>query len=107
MGMPTRNKLLAENYLRAAGVAAVWIDADGHVGAQDVASIENEPGRIVYCCERGVHFIGLSLCEWKKGVIADHGDRRQARGSSRSGRHRIDAARCRCPTSASGGCDCG
>jgi hypothetical protein len=37
MGKPTRNVLLAEYYLGAAGVAAVWIDADGHVGAQDVA----------------------------------------------------------------------
>jgi hypothetical protein len=33
MGKPTRNELLAEYYLRAAGVAAVWIDAEGHVGA--------------------------------------------------------------------------
>jgi hypothetical protein len=32
MGKPTRNELLAEYYLRAAGVAAVWIDAKGHVG---------------------------------------------------------------------------
>jgi hypothetical protein len=72
MGKPTRNELLAEYYLRAAGVAAVWIDADGHVGAQDVASIENEPGRIVYCCERGVHFtLAYRLYEWKKAVIAD------------------------------------
>jgi hypothetical protein len=36
MGKPTRNDILAD-YLRAAGVAAVWINADGHVGAQDVA----------------------------------------------------------------------
>jgi hypothetical protein len=56
MGKPTRNGLLAECYLRAAGVAAEWIDANGHVGAQDVASIDNESGGIVYCCERGVHF---------------------------------------------------
>jgi hypothetical protein len=33
---------LAENYLRAAGVAAVWIGATGHVGSQDVASIAVE-----------------------------------------------------------------
>jgi hypothetical protein len=72
MGKPTRNELLAEYYLRAAGVAAVWIDADGHVGAQDVASIENEPGRIVYCCERGVHFtLAYRLYEWKKAVIVE------------------------------------
>jgi hypothetical protein len=40
MGKPTRNELLSEYYLRAAGVAAVWIDATDHVGAQDVASVE-------------------------------------------------------------------
>jgi hypothetical protein len=72
MGKPTRNEILAEYYLRAAGIAAVWIDADGHVGAQDVASIENEPGRVVYCCERGVHFtLAYRLYEWKKAVIVD------------------------------------
>jgi hypothetical protein len=69
MGNPTRNELLAEYYLRAAGVAAVWIDATGHVGAQDVASIENDPDRIVYCCERGSHFVlAYRLYEWKKAV---------------------------------------
>ena len=72
IGKPTRNELLAEYYPHAAGVAAVWIDAEGHVGAQDVASIENEPGRIVYCCERGCHFIlAYRLYEWKKAVIVD------------------------------------
>jgi hypothetical protein len=50
----------------------VWIDAIGHVGAQDVASIESEPDRIVYCCERGTHFIlAYRLYEWKKAVEAD------------------------------------
>jgi len=70
MGKPTRNELLAEYYLRAAGVAAVWIDAEGHVGAQDVASIENEPDRIVYSCERGSHFVlAYRLYEWKRTVV--------------------------------------
>lgn len=50
----------------------MWIDADGHVGAQDVASIEADPDCIVYCCERGVHFtLAYRLYEWKKAVIAD------------------------------------
>jgi hypothetical protein len=72
MGKPTRNEILAEYYLRAAGVAAVWIDAGGHVGAQDVASIENEPGRVIYCCKRGVHFtLAYRLYEWKKAAIVD------------------------------------
>jgi hypothetical protein len=33
---------LAKYYLRAGSVAAVWIGATGHVGAQDVASIAFE-----------------------------------------------------------------
>jgi hypothetical protein len=70
MGKPTRNELLAEYYLRAAGVAALLIDATGHVGAQDIASIENEPDRIVYCCERGAHFILAYRYEWKKAIAA-------------------------------------
>jgi len=32
-------------------VAAVRMDASGHVGAQAVASIENNPDHIVLCCE--------------------------------------------------------
>jgi hypothetical protein len=72
MSKSTRSKLLAEYCLRAAGVAAVWIDASGHVGAQGVASIENKPQRIVYCCERGAHFVlAYRLYEWKKAVEAD------------------------------------
>jgi hypothetical protein len=72
MGKLSRDELLAEYYLRATGVAAVWIDEDGHVGAQDVASIEIDPGRIVYCCLRGVHFtLAYRLYEWKKAIEAD------------------------------------
>lgn len=72
MGKPTRNEQLAEYYLRAAGVAAVWIDAEGHVGAQDVASVDIDRDRTVYCCERGVIFtLAYRLYEWKKGVEAD------------------------------------
>jgi hypothetical protein len=34
--------------------------------------IENEPGRVVYCCERGVHFtLAFRLYEWKKAVVVD------------------------------------
>jgi hypothetical protein len=72
MGTPTRNELLAEYYLRAAGVAAVWIGVTGHVGVQDVASMENEPDRIVYCCKRGHRFVlAYRLYEWKNAVEAD------------------------------------
>jgi hypothetical protein len=57
MGKSSRSELLAKHYLRAAGVAAVWIDADRHVGAQDVAKLEAEAGHTVYCCVRGTHFV--------------------------------------------------
>jgi hypothetical protein len=57
MGKPTRNDILAEYYLKAAGVAAIWIDPDGHVGAQDVARLHLDPGRVAYCCARGAHFV--------------------------------------------------
>jgi hypothetical protein len=71
MGKPTRNELLAEYYLRAAGVAAASIEATGRVGAAG-RPIESEPDRIVYYCKRGSHFIlAYRLYEWKKAVEAD------------------------------------
>lgn len=58
---------LADYYLKAAGVAAIWIDADGFVGAHGAATIEGEPGCIAYCCERGKHFVlAYQLHEWKQ-----------------------------------------
>jgi hypothetical protein len=69
---PTRNELLAEYYMRAAGVAAIWIDLDGHVGAQDVPRLFYAPGKIVFCCLRGTHWtLAYRLYEWKCGVAAD------------------------------------
>lgn len=67
----TRNEDLAGYYLRAAGVAAIWIDEAGHIGAADVASIDEQPGRIIYCCLRGDHFrLSYHLYEWKQSVQA-------------------------------------
>jgi len=70
MGKSFQNELLAKRYLRAAGVAAVWIDADGHVGAQDVAKIEVEAGHTVYCCARGAHFVLFYRPQLKLAQIA-------------------------------------
>jgi hypothetical protein len=62
---------LAGYYLRAAGVAAIWIDEDGHIGAADVATIDDQPGRIIYCCLRGDHFrLSYHLYDWKQSVQA-------------------------------------
>jgi hypothetical protein len=40
-----------------AGIAVIWIDPDGHIGAHDVASMELPIGRVAYCCPRGAHFV--------------------------------------------------
>jgi len=67
----TRNEDLAGYYLCAAGVAAIWIDDEGHIGAADVASVKDDPGRIVYCCLRGDHFrLSYHLYDWKQSVQA-------------------------------------
>lgn len=68
----SRNEQLAEYFLRAAGIAAVWIDEEGHIGAQDVAPLTVDDGRAAFCCPRGSHFVlAYRLCEWKKGTDAD------------------------------------
>jgi hypothetical protein len=51
--MPTSNELLADHYLRAAGIAAVYADARGAIGAVDVVGMFSPRGRIVLCCMRG------------------------------------------------------
>lgn len=62
---------LAEYFLRAAGVAAIWIDDAGHIGAADVATVDEHPNRIIYCCLRGDHFrLSYHLYEWKQSVQA-------------------------------------
>ena len=66
---PARSEQLAERRRRR---SRGGIDAEGHVGAQEVASVDIDPDRTVYCCERGVHFtLAYRLYEWKKGVDAD------------------------------------
>ena len=47
----TRNERLADHYLRAAGIVGVYAEA-GRVDWLPVVSIEQPPGRIVFCCAR-------------------------------------------------------
>jgi hypothetical protein len=51
--MPNRNELLADHYLRVAGIAAVYVDADGAIGTEEVVGIEIPLGRISFCCNAG------------------------------------------------------
>lgn len=62
---------LAGYYLRAAAVAAIWIDCAGHIGGADVAMVDEHPSRIIYCCLRGDQFrVSYHLYEWKQSVQA-------------------------------------
>ncbi|RXG92287.1 hypothetical protein [Bradyrhizobium vignae] len=62
-----RDDLLAEYYLKAAGVAAVWIDRDGLIGSQDAARLQLEDGRVAFCCPRGANFVlAYRLQLWKQ-----------------------------------------
>jgi hypothetical protein len=51
--MPTRNELLADHFLKAAGIAAVYVDASGAIGAVDVVGIDAPSGWLLLCCARG------------------------------------------------------
>jgi hypothetical protein len=42
--MPTRNELLAEHFLRVAGIAAVFVDDAGAIGTIDVVGIDAPSG---------------------------------------------------------------
>ncbi|WP_315768263.1 hypothetical protein [Bradyrhizobium sp. SZCCHNR2012] len=67
VGTGTRTEQLADYFLRAAGIAAVWIDPDGHVGSADVARVGREERQIVYCCGRGAHYVlGYRLWLWRQ-----------------------------------------
>ncbi|WP_027553554.1 hypothetical protein [Bradyrhizobium sp. Cp5.3] len=62
-----RDEILTEHYLKAAAVAAVWIDRDGLIGSQDAARFHLEEGRVAYCCPRGANFIlAYRLQLWKQ-----------------------------------------
>jgi hypothetical protein len=66
-----RDHVLADHFLKAAGVAAIWIGVDGYIGADDLARVKSEPGRIVYCCPRGSHFVlAYRLQLWKQDQFA-------------------------------------
>jgi len=95
MGKPRRNEILAECYLRAAGVAAVWIDADGRVGAQDAAKLDVATDHVVYCRPRRAIRARLSapiVDAGSAGTTRPGCDRRQAQGACRGRRGRADAA---------------
>lgn len=51
--MPTRNELLADHFLKSAGIAAVYADAAGAIGAVDIVGIDAPPGWVLLCCAPG------------------------------------------------------
>jgi hypothetical protein len=54
--MPARDENLADHFIRSAGIAGVYVDADGAIGAVDHVSMFGHPdGRVMFCCARGNH----------------------------------------------------
>jgi len=51
--MPTRNELLADHFLKAAGIAAVYVDDAGAIGTVEVVGIDATVGWALLCCARG------------------------------------------------------
>jgi hypothetical protein len=68
--MPSRNELLADHYLNVASIAAVYVEADGMIGTQDIVGIEIPTGRISFCCVRGHHLrlAGIALTAGLRGA---------------------------------------
>src|SRR5665647_3572545 len=53
--MSTRNELLADHFMQAAGTAAVYVTDAGAIGGADTAGLFCPRGRVVLCCARGNH----------------------------------------------------
>ena len=51
--MPTRNELLADHFLKAAGIAAVYVDDAAAIGTVDVVGIDAPSGWVLLCCAPG------------------------------------------------------
>lgn len=51
--MPTRLDRLADHFIRAVGVAAVYVDGDATIGASDAADMFGPADRMVLCCTPG------------------------------------------------------
>lgn len=51
--MAAHDDILANCFLRTAGIAAVVVDAAGRLRADEVASIKLGRGEIAFCCRRG------------------------------------------------------
>jgi hypothetical protein len=50
--MPTRNELLADHFIEAAGIAAVYVDEAGGIAAVDFVGIDAR-GWVLLCCAAG------------------------------------------------------
>jgi hypothetical protein len=51
--MPTRNELLADHFLKAAGITAVYVGDAGAIGTVDVVGIDAPSGWVLLCCAPG------------------------------------------------------
>src|SRR2546430_17656715 len=68
--MPTRNELLADHFLKAAGIAAVYVDDAGAIGTVDVVGIDAPSGWVLLCCAPGKQ-IGIATKAARPGCYRD------------------------------------
>ena len=77
--MPTRNERLTDHYMRASGIAAVYIEASSprhRVGYLDSVGIDHPTNRILYCC-RGpdaAHVARMLNDSLVEGMAFDHAE---------------------------------
>lgn len=65
--MPTRAELLADHFIRSAGIAAVYVDPDGKIGAVDNVGLF-APGDVALCCAAGDHSKVAALAAGRIGA---------------------------------------
>jgi hypothetical protein len=70
--MPTRAELLADHFIRSAGIAGVAVEADGTIVPVDAVSLFDN--RAVLCCAAGSHVRVAALAEGRVCVKHDHAD---------------------------------
>jgi len=67
--MPTRAERLADHFIRCAGIAGVYVDADGAIGAVDHVSLFGHPdGRVMFCCAAGNQLKVAAMANMRPGT---------------------------------------
>jgi hypothetical protein len=69
--MPARNELLADHFIKATGIAAVYADARGAIGAADTIGLDAPIGCVMLCCARGKEAAIVGKASGRLGGVMD------------------------------------